>query len=100
MRAALAEALRRARVEQRLVRAPAAEQPGDELRSQRRLQDPVAVVARRPDEPPQRPGAEHGKVVGRSRSEPNAELLDLELAHAGDELEGITQQLIRAARRG
>src|SRR5256884_34233 len=100
MRAALAEALWRARVEQRLVRAPTAEQLGDELRRQWRLQDPIAVVARRPDEPSQRPGAEEGKVVGRSRSQPNAQLFDLELARAGDELEGVAQQLIRAARCG
>ena len=55
------------------------------------------MVPGRPDQALERPVADHRHVVRRARTQPHAQLLDLELAHPRHRLMGITQQLIGAA---
>src|SRR5438874_1614480 len=76
------------------------EQREDELGRERGQQDPVAVVPGRPHQPAESARSERREVVWRAGTQPDAQLLDLELAYAGDDLVGLAQQLIDTAELG
>jgi thiamine-phosphate pyrophosphorylase len=73
------------------------EHSGEELGGERREQDAVAVVPGGPGQPVERAAADRGSVVGRGGAKADAELLDLELADAGQELASVAQQLVDTA---
>ena len=56
----------------------------------------------RPHEPVERAAADRRQVVGRRRTQPRLQLLDLQLEHAGHDLAHVAEQLVDAAggRRG
>ena len=57
-------------------------------------------MARRPQQPIDRAGADHGQVVRRARPQAHAQLLDLELAHPRHELVAVAQQLVHRTGGG
>ena len=73
----------------------------DQVGGERREQDAVAEVAGRPAAGRRRcPGPMAGRLSGVAGSQAGAQLLDVELEHAGDDLAHVAQQLVDAAGRG
>ena len=79
-----------------MVFGAAGEDIGEELGGEGREQDAIAVVPGGPEEPVHRSAPDRGEVVGRRRTEPDGELLDVVFEEPRQQLTGVAQELVDA----